>query len=102
MTVHTYALGTWYEMPSPDGSRAAGSAICADGRRRPLVRLAEHRDGYGIPAAVKVGSQCVSGYVMVESTQGWATPSPDDPAVVKFVAYRAGHGTALPTGEWRL
>jgi hypothetical protein len=102
VTFHGYALGTWYTTPSPSGRTVGGSAICADGKRRRLVRLAASSDGYGIPAAVRVGRRCVSGYVTVESARGWASPSPDDPAVVKFVAYRSRQGAALPPGTWRL
>jgi hypothetical protein len=102
VTVHAYGLKTWYATPSPVGGTLGGSAICADGKRRRLLRLAAKSDGYGIPAAVRVGRRCVSGYVTVESARGRATSSPDDPAVVKFVAYRSRHGAALPPGAWRL
>lgn len=81
-----------------------GRAICADGR----VRAVRFQNGgiadtfFSVPASVKVNGRTVSGYVTVETAEGWTTETADDPAVVKFVAYQYGRNAdALPRGAWK-
>jgi hypothetical protein len=46
---------------------------------------------------VKVGGKTVTGYITTETRDGYSTATDDDPAVVKFVAYRYGkNGHLLP------
>lgn len=98
-----YALGTYLGMDdSPFSGYINGRAICSDGRVRNLKRIAFTADTFfSVPASVTVKGKTVAGYVLVETCEGWTTPSDDDPAVVKFRAYiyRKNH-EILPTGDW--
>src|SRR3990172_7289488 len=78
----------------------SGRALCSDGKVR-AVRFTG--DGiadtfFSIPASVKVSGRAVSGFVTVETVTGFSTPTDNDPAVVRFVAYRYGkNADLLPT-----
>jgi hypothetical protein len=53
-------------------------------------------------AAVTVAGRTVSGYVTFETRAGLSTDTPDDPTVVKFIAYQYGkNADALPAGAHR-
>jgi hypothetical protein len=98
-----YALGTFLELES--GPFACGfvhgRALCTDGK----VRTVRFKTGiadtfFSVPASVSVKGKTVSGYVTVETVEGWTTPTDGDPAVVKFIAYRYGkNGNLLPEKE---
>ena len=93
-----YAQGT--ELVLEPGPFACGfirgRALCPDGR----VRAVRFPGGgiadtfFSVPASVSAKGKTVSGYVTVETIQGYSTPSVDDPAIVKFVPYTYGknHG----------
>lgn len=98
-----YGEGTELVQSFPWGLYRGGRAMCSDGKVRNLKRIAQTADTFfSIPAAVNVGKRTVSGYVTVETAEGMSTETPDDPAVVKFIAYTYGaNGDALPRGAWR-
>jgi hypothetical protein len=81
----------------------AGRAMCSDGK----VRAVRFRSGiadtfFSIPASVKVNGKTVAGFVTVETEEGWSTPSEDDPAIVKFIAYQyRKNRDSLPLGAWK-
>lgn len=96
----TYADGTSLVQSFPWGLFRGGRAMCSDGKVRALHRIAETADTfYSVPAAVKVRGRTVSGFVTIETRDGFSTPTDDDPAVVKFRAYAYGaNADALPEG----
>jgi hypothetical protein len=78
--------------------------MCSDG----IVRAVRFPGGgiadtfFSVPAAVDVRGKRVSGFVTVETAEGWSTESDGDPAVVKFQAYAYGrNGAQLPAGAWK-
>jgi hypothetical protein len=101
-----YAEGTSLELePGPFAcGYVTGRALCSDGKVRTL-RFANGGIAdtfFSIPARVNVGRKTVSGYATVETLAGFTTDMPDDPAVVKFVAYQYGRNAeALPRGAWK-
>ena len=88
-----YANGT-YLTPGPgpfSWGMIDGAALCTDGK----VRRVRFGSGiadtfFSIPARVNANGKTVSGYVTVETMQGYSTPTDDDPAVVKFYAVKYG------------
>jgi hypothetical protein len=97
-----YAKGTDLRYADGHGGGIVyGRALCSDGKVRTLSRVAPFADtAFSVPAAVKVKGRTVSGFVMVETLGGWDTPSEEDPAVVKFVAYTYGRNASLlPAGK---
>jgi hypothetical protein len=71
---------------------------------RNLKRISQTADTFfSVPAAVNVGKVTVAGYITVECASGSSVETPDDPAVVKFIAtkYNKNHG-ALPAGAWKV
>jgi hypothetical protein len=100
--IRNYGAGTFLEVDYPWGVYVRGAALCSDGRVRRLKRIASTADTFfSVPAAVTVKGRTVSGYVTVETAQGWSTESADDPAVVKFVAYSYGRNGHLLEGlKW--
>ncbi len=98
-----YAMGTeLVQSPGPFSCGfSSGKALCSDGK----VRAIRFQNGgiadtfFSIPASVKVGGKTVSGFVMVETLEGFSTETKDDPAVVKFIAYTyRKNGGELPRG----
>ena len=96
-----YALNT--DLVSGSGPFAcgfvSGRALCSDGK----VRAVRFQNGgiadtfFSVPCSVKVDGRTVSGYVTIETVDGWSTPTAEDPAVVRFVAYTYGrNGHLLP------
>ena len=92
-----YALGTRLDQNFNDfGGFTGGRAVCSDDKVRTLKRLASTADTFfSVPAAVTVKGKTVSGYVTVQTVEGWSTPTDDDPAVVRFIAYKYGKNGAL-------
>jgi hypothetical protein len=91
-----YANGTHLTMRYPFGTYVAGAALCSDGRVRALKRISECADTFfSVPASVTVNGRTVSGYVSVETVDGFSTATDDDPAIVKFHAYTYGKNGAL-------
>lgn len=69
----------------------SGKALCSDGRTRTVRFHSGIADTfYSVPCTITVKGKTVSGYVTVETLAGFSTPTEDDPAVVKFRAYRYG------------
>lgn len=101
-----YAKGTSLILENgPFASRfVKGRAICSDG----IVRAVRFGAGiadtfFSIPARVTVNGRTVSGYVTVETAEGFSTATENDPAVVKFIAYQYGkNANALPEGSWTI
>jgi hypothetical protein len=100
--IRTYAADTHLVVEYPFGWYRAGRAICSDGRTRTLKRIALTADTFfSTPAAVTVNGRTVSGYITVETLDGYTTATGADPAVVKFVANSYGaNADALPAGKW--
>lgn len=90
-----YAHGTYLELQGPWHTYCGGKALCADGKVRKLKRIAYGADTFfSIPASVTVQGKTVAGYVTVTTIEGWDTATKEDPAVVRFHAYkyRKNHG----------
>ena len=88
-----YAQGTFLTLQ--DGPFAcgfvAGRALCPDGK----VRTVRFYDGiantfFSVPCRVSAKAKTVSGFITVETVQGFSTPTDDDPSIVRFVPYRYG------------
>lgn len=100
---HTlYAYGTALSIMYPWGFYHGGRAMCSDGKVRTLKRISETADTFfSVRAAVVVDNKTVSGYVTLETADGYSTATDDDPTVVKFVANTYGkNGDLLPPGKW--
>jgi hypothetical protein len=82
-----YAKGTSLHFSQPWGLTCRGKALCPDGKVR-AFRGNSADTYFSIPARVSARGTTVSGYVTVESVQGFSTVTEDDPAVVKFVPYK--------------
>lgn len=86
-----YAQGTELKTTQPWGIFISGRALCPDGKVRALKRIAICADTFfSIPAAISFKGKTVSGFVTVETVEGFSTPTDDDPAIVKFVPYAYG------------
>lgn len=98
MDTRDYAQGTSLTQSYPWGMYRSGRALCSDGKVRALARIAPTADTFfSVPASVKVAGRTVSGYVTVQTMSGMSTETPDDPAIVRFVAYSYGrNGHLLP------
>lgn len=93
-----YAKGTFLVVSYPWGIYHGGAAECSDGKVRTLARIAQTADTFfSIPASVKVNGRTVSGYVTIETVEGYSTETVSDPSIVRFVAYSYGkNGSLLP------
>ena len=93
-----YADGTCLDRFSC-GGLYAGRAVCSDGQVR-AVRFPRggHADTFfGVPAVITVRHKTVTGFITVETREGFSTPTKDDPALVRFIANRYGkNGGLLP------
>lgn len=100
-----YGEGTALTVSYPWGwnVRRGTRALCSDGKVRSVVRISETADTFfSIPAAVKVNGKTVSGYVTLETLEGWSTPSDVDPTVLKFCRFNHGRNAdELPAGPYR-
>lgn len=99
-----YAHGTYLTVMLPWSTYLGGRAMCSDGKVRAIHHIADTADTFfSVPGAVKVNGKTVSGYFTVECVSGSSVVTDDDPAVVKFVAYKYGmNHDALPSGAWRV
>ena len=85
MSRRNYADGTYLDVSYPWGGYLGGSAICPDGRSRRLKRIATTADTYfSVPASISYQGRTVSGYVTIETRDGFSVSTDDDPEVVKF------------------
>lgn len=79
-----------------------GRVMCSDGKVRRLHRIAQTADTFfSIPASVQVWHNgkrvTVTGYVTIETRDGFSVERPGDPSVVKFVTCKYGKNhEALP------
>lgn len=99
-----YADGTYLTVGYPWGLYSLpGRVLCSDGKVRALARISETADTFfSVPAAVKVKGRTVSGYVTMETRDGFSTATEEDPVVVKFVAFSYGrNGHLLPGLTYR-
>lgn len=100
-----YAMGTELTVSYPWGVNVSGRAICPDGKVRALARIAQTADTFfSIPAAVKVNGKTVSGYVTIETLDGYSTDRRDDPAALKFVVVKGRKNSDVfgpDSGAWR-
>jgi hypothetical protein len=94
-----YADGTSITLHDfPFASIRSARALCTDGK----VRSFRPTNGYGdtffsVPGSVKVGGKTVTGSISTETRDGFDTATNDDPAIVRFTAYRYGkNGHLLP------
>ena len=81
-----YADGTELTFSQPWGYTCHGRALCPDGKVR-AFRAGTADTFFSIPASVHAAGTRVSGYVTVETREGYSTPTDSDPAVVKFFPY---------------
>ena len=94
-----YGLGTSLTLePGPFACGfISGRALCPDGK----VRAVRFKNGgiadtfFSVPCSVQVKGKTVSGFIMVETVEGWSTETPGDPAVVKFLPYKYGVNGAI-------
>lgn len=98
-----YARDTYIHSSLPWGIIRAARAICPDGVVRTMHRVAETYDTFfSIPASVTIrraGKRyTVSGFVSVETEEGWSFPSEGDPLIVKFIPYTYGKNAAPAFG----
>lgn len=98
-----YAYGTSLTLNALSHEWTAAVVMCSDGKRRAVSRIAPAPDTWSsIPATVRVAGKSVSGFVIVETADGFATDSDTDPPVAKFIAYQYGkNGGLLPAGAWK-
>ena len=104
MVTLDYARGTELRCSTSEaGGFIGGRALCSDGRTRALARISPYGDTFfSVPAAVKVKGRTVTGFVMVETLEGWSVATDSDPAAVKFIAYKYGRNAGvLPAGAWK-
>ncbi len=90
-----YAQGTYLTVRYPFATFVGGSALCKDGKVRTLKRISESADTFfSVPASVEVRQNgkrfTVAGYVSVDTVSGSSVETEDDPAIVRFHAYRYG------------
>jgi hypothetical protein len=93
-----YADGTELTYSQPWGLTCKGRALCPDGKVR-AFRGTTADTFFSVPAWVKTQGTTVSGFVTVETRDGWTTATDDDPAVVKFVPYQYRKNHALVEGN---
>jgi hypothetical protein len=89
-----YADGTSLEFSQPWGFTCHGRALCPDGKIR-AFRGGIADTAFSIPARVSAKGTTVSGFVCVETRDGFTVASDDDPAVVKFQPYTYRRNHAL-------
>ncbi len=82
-----HAKGTSLEFSQPWGFTCKGKALCPNGTLRSF-RGGTADTFFSIPARVSAKGTTVSGYVTVETVEGYTTPTNDDPAIVKFIPYQ--------------
>lgn len=99
-----YSRDTFLDSSMPFGLYVGGAAMCSDGKVRKLARISQTADTFfSIPAAVRVKGRYVSGYVYVETEDGWSVETDGYPLIVKFIAYKSGKNSdLLPSGFWRI
>lgn len=102
-TKTAYARGTYITREYPWGLNVACAAMCSDGKVRKCARIAQSADTFfSTPASVRVNGKHVSGFVTIETEQGFSVNVPADPAIVKFVAVRSRkNANLLPEGAWK-
>lgn len=94
--VTKYADDTELRYRMPWSLFCGGRALCSDGKVRALARIASTADTFfSVPAAVKVKGKTVSGFVTIETREGFSTATDNDPAVVKFRRYDYGKNANL-------
>ncbi len=99
-------MGTSITQRFPWGYNVKARALCSDGIVRTTTHLGEADTFFSAPAAVVVWKNgkryTVSGFITVETLEGYSTETDDDPAMVKFIAYQyRKNGTVLPAGGYR-
>lgn len=95
-----YAKGTSLTVERPYGLFIGGKAMCTDGKVRTLKRIAITADTFfSVPASVTVRGKTVSGFVTVETVDGWTTETEGDPSIVRFVAHSSAKNGALLPGR---
>ena|SRR5688572_22307746 len=87
-TTRLYADGTFLEgSPGHAGGFVRGRALCHDGKVR-AVRFPRggHADTFfTVPAVVTYNRKTVTGFIVVQTKEGFDVPTAGDPAIVKFV-----------------
>lgn len=102
-----YGMGTSLTYWLPWGDYVKARVLCSDGKVRATSRLSLTPDTFfSTPAAVTVWKDgkryTVSGFITVETLAGYTTVMPNDPPVVKFVAFSKGRNSGLlPAGPFR-
>lgn len=80
-----YANGTYVTNRKWSGAYVSAHVLCSDGKIRATSRLGEAADTFfSVPAAVKVNGKTVSGFIMIDDTDG-----------VSFSANRDGRNCGL-------
>lgn len=98
-----YAHGTYTDQTPTWGIYTGARAMCSDGVGRVVSWIADTADTFfSVPASVKVGGKTVSGFITVESAEGFTCTTDLDPDTVKFVANQYGvNADMLPPGKWK-
>jgi hypothetical protein len=76
-----------YPSGSLRDSRRKARALCPDGKVRACV-VGLPDTFFSIPARMKANGKTVTGFVTVETLEGFSTATAEDPHVVKFVPYK--------------
>jgi hypothetical protein len=91
MTRRDYGNDTYLTYsPFPFAEIIGGAALCSDGTVRKLKRVSTPDTFFSAPAAVSVKGKTVTGFLILETLEGFSTEGPDDPITVKFVANQYG------------
>jgi len=93
-----YADGTSLDFSQPRGHTCKGYALCPDGKIR-AFRGGTADTFFSVPARVSAQGTTVSGFVTVETRDGYSTPTGDDPFIVRFVPYKYGKNHNLVSGS---
>ena len=92
MSTTEYALGTSLTYRGAEAylGYEKGMALCED----EIVRLVRFTNGgqadtfFSVPGFVRVKGRYVPGFVSITTVAGFDTVTDDDPAVIRFTAYR--------------
>lgn len=96
ISTRQYGAGTSITYRQPWGIHISARVLCSDGKVRTTARIAATADSFfSIPAAVRVQGRTVSGYVTIETAEGFTTETGHDRSVVKFVSYEHGKNAHL-------
>lgn len=94
-------MRSFYHETYLDANNKEAMALCPDNKIRKitLTNGGNADTFFSIPARVQVKGKTVTGYVTIETKEGYSTATENDPAMVKFVAYVYGKNGAIFTSD---